>query len=213
MTLADLLDDAKTAFSPEGNSPYSDAWFVRRLNDALNKLCLEFEIPQFEKVFNFSLVSGQRSYDWSSASPGLLFIISLSNTTTSRVLEMITSLEADNYSTSYTGEPGFWLPYGTNLELYPLVNSSYDGNVMQLRYMSRPTQFDAATLTATVPVPDWLYRPLLVLSKAFIYSDGNEPARAVQEYAQYQSLLKAIQPIRGREAAHQRSFTRPTRSF
>lgn len=217
IALSDLLTDLKASFAPGSdsvsNAVFNDNWYTRRCNEALNKVVQDFMPPQYETTYSFNLVASQKTYSFTTADPKVLSVISVANQTTSRVLELLTPLEADNFWGTYTGEPGFFLVFGEALELYPMPNSSYSGNVIQIRYLARPTQFDSSLTDTEVPLPEWLNRPLLVLAKAFCFSDGNEPARAATEFGQYQSLLGSTKSPRAREFARSRSFTRPTRSF
>lgn len=181
------------------DSQFTDDQIDRRVNETIIDIAYNAEIPELEGIDSgLSLATSTRSYSMSTFDP--LLVISVKNTTQDTVLEPISKEDAEAWDEDETGEPTSYFRYGTNLRVYPLPSSDYNGDTLRVLYQKKPTTMTNDTDTSGLPnhFDEAIKRGAL----ARLYLDSDEPDRAASHYRVYLGILNARGDIRGKESPY-----------
>lgn len=206
-TLSDFRTDLKLVYVPEGNNPYTDAYYNRQINSAILDIARQIEVPELQRTNTaLTLSTATRAYSYAAFSPEVLFILSVKNSTDDTFLDLLSRDEAENYDESETGEPRFYWAFGENFNVYPLPTSDYNGSGLRVRYVARPNALTADSNTS--PLPRDLDRAVLQYAKFLVFTDAGEPERAAQEFAIYRGILNSYVEVEAREFERARTSLR-----
>lgn len=207
-SLSSIRNDVKIIVSPEDDSSLTDAFYNQRINEAIEDIVYELEPKEFETTdTSLSLTTSTRNVDTSSLSSAILFLQSVKDTTAEVQLSPITREEADNWDEDTTGEPAAYFHFGTNIEIYPLPSSDYDGDTLRLRYIKKPSALTSDSQTS--PLPAYLDQAIRKYAAAACLSDLQEPELAMVHFRIYRANIKSRGMITAKEMRYQsRRITR-----
>lgn len=211
-TRGQIRSDIKTSFAPEGDSTLADSFYNRRIDQAVQRIVREVEVPDLERIDEtLQLATNTRSYDLTALSPEPYLIRGVKDLTADLQLEIITIEEAESWDEDATGPPSHWLRYGTDLRIYPKPSSDYNNDFLRLYLIDFPAVM--STDSSVSPLPAYLDRALLDLATGLVFLDDNEPERARIKFIAYRSAVQAAEEVAAREIAYaDRSLGPPSRT-
>lgn len=201
-TLLQIRTDVKLVVKPEGNDPWDDPAYDRRINAAIKELASTLEIPELETSnTSLTLSTGVVSYNCAAFIPSPIAIISVRNVTQNRDLELTTRAYADSVNLSDLGEPTFFFPYSESFEVYPPPSSTYNTNSLKVRYAPMPVEL--ASDNALSPLPPSFDRPLMQYATFLTLMDKGEAKRAQIYLSGYLAMIRGRKHRRAMEFASQ----------
>jgi hypothetical protein len=202
-SLLQIRTDLKRILVPEGNSPWEDEEYDRRISAAIREIAETKEITELETSNStlLSLSTSTRSYSYSGFSPSVFTLISVRLSGKDYDLIPLSRDQADNLDQDETGEPTQYLDWGQSIEVYPLPSSTYLGTSLIVRYISDPVIPESDAKTS--PLPASYDRAILNYAAFLMLEDNHESERAKQYLSGYLAMIRMRKTRRTRNFAKQ----------
>lgn len=201
-TLAQMRTDLKRIVVPEGNSPWQDDEYDRRIQQAIREIAETKEISELEITNSSAVLTSfnTRSYSLTSLNPPVFALCSVRLADADNDLLPLSRDQADNYDADATGEPKEYFDWGQSIELYPLPALDWDGVYLVIRYIADPVM---PSENVASPLPASYDRAIINYAAYLTFEDNHESDRALRYLQGYLAMTRSRKNRRTRTFAKQ----------